>query len=341
MDVMLCISGEASHNKQKRKQQNSSSGSSTLSTSSIRAIVEKLKLQRVRDTTKQNYYSVWKTFNKFFLQLDIKPEAWRDRLVLFIGFLIEHKQVKSQTVKSYTSAMKNVLLDDGIELCYDTFLLSSLVKACKLKNDFVTARLPIQKSLLNELINFTESYFLNQGQVYLAILYKAIFMTSYFRLLRVSEVAATPSMHAIGVTDVQLEVNKKKILIIIRSSKTHGKCNIPQLVKISTKEYQKRLQVKRHYICPYTAIGEYIAQRPDYRERSEQFFVFKDHSPVTALYMRSTLHLMLKLMGYNEMLYNCQSFRIGRSCDLLKYGVPVENIKKLGRWSSNAVFNYL
>ena len=81
--------------------------------------------------------------------------------------------------------------------------------------------------------------------------------------------------------------------------------------------------------------------RPPYHDMNEQFFVFRDYSPVSALHFRSTLHLMLKLMLYNERLYNCHSFRIGRSCDLMKYGLSVEMIKKLGRWKLNVVYSYL
>ena len=58
---------------------NSISSGSSLSTLALQAIVEKLKLQRVRDSTKKNYYGVWKLFNDFFIQLDEKPNNWEDR----------------------------------------------------------------------------------------------------------------------------------------------------------------------------------------------------------------------------------------------------------------------
>ena len=40
-------------------------------------------------------------------------------------------------------------------------------------------------------------------------------------------------------------------------------------------------------------------------------------------------------------LYLFHGFQSGRASDLLKLGVSVETIKKLGRWHSNAVFRYL
>ena len=112
-------------------------------------IVDKLRTEKVQNTTKNNYYSAWKAFNDFFISLDIKPDNWEDRVILFIGFLIEYKKVKSQTVKSYISAIKSVLYTYGkFKLNEDKFLLTSLTRACKLQNDTVRIRLPIKKSLL-------------------------------------------------------------------------------------------------------------------------------------------------------------------------------------------------
>ena len=57
--------------------------------------------------------------------------------------------------------------------------------------------------------------------------------------------------------------------------------------------------------------------------------------------MRNTLKHILQFAGFKKEYYCVHSFRTGRAMDLLKYGVLVETIKKLGRWKSNAVFTYL
>ena len=55
--------------------------------------------------------------------------------------------------------------------------------------------------------------------------------------------------------------------------------------------------------------------------------------------------MILKLMkdkcGLDSRLYNTHSLRTGCALDLLKLGLSVETIKKLGRWKSNTVFMYL
>ena len=57
--------------------------------------------------------------------------------------------------------------------------------------------------------------------------------------------------------------------------------------------------------------------------------------------MHNHLKFMLQKLKLNADLYNVHSLRIGHCGDLLKMGVSVETIKKIGRWKSNAVFNYL
>ena len=91
----------------------SRSTSSTISTQAVLQVVEKLKLQHHQDSTRKSYYSTWRQFNEFFIKLDEKPDNWEDRLILFVGYLVEDNK-KSSTIKSYVSAIKPVLREDGI-----------------------------------------------------------------------------------------------------------------------------------------------------------------------------------------------------------------------------------
>ena len=101
---------------------------SKISTSSIEKIIE--------DSTKKNYYTIWKMFNNFFIRLDRKPREWYQCLTLFVAYLIDNKK-QSSTVKSYISAIKAVLQDNGIKLQKNQCLLTSLTRACHLTNDKV------------------------------------------------------------------------------------------------------------------------------------------------------------------------------------------------------------
>ena len=236
--------------------------------------MEKLKTQRYRDSTRQTYYRIWKLFAQFYLRLDHKPKYWEDRLTLFTAFLIE-KKLKSSTVKSYLSAIKAVLTEDEIEFSENTFLLNSLTRACRIRNDQYIPKLPIHKSLLKLLIDQITKWFAGRNQHYLEILFKAMFLSCYYGLLRSGEVAK--SEYVILARNINIGVNKDKILFKLLSSKTHGLGDKPQRIKI-TRTTTNDQQDQRY--CPFNILQQYIQLRPDMTSSDEQFFVFSDGSAV-------------------------------------------------------------
>ena len=90
----------------------SATHTSRISTLHINHLIEKLKNCKNRESTQKNYISIWKHFNKFVSRLDFIPPKWEQRTVLFCAHLIE-KGIQSTTLKSYISAIKSVVIDDG------------------------------------------------------------------------------------------------------------------------------------------------------------------------------------------------------------------------------------
>ena len=279
-----------------------------------------------------NYYRVWKVFNNFFLRLDSKPDNWEDRITLFAAYLIDSNK-KSTTVKSYVSAIKAILARIHIDVNEDRCLLKSLTRACKITKDTVTLRFPIQKGMLRILMKYTTQHFDSIGQLYLKTMYLALLSTMYYGLFRIGEL--TDSQHTVKACDVQIGINKNKMLFILRSSKTHGKESQPQIIKISSNGQQHGKS------CPFQLLNNYIDMRPLYVDSSENFFVFLDGSLVHPQHFRDFLNTILELAGYDTSVYLSHSIRGGQSCDLFELGFLVETIKKLGRWKSNAVYAYL
>ena len=74
----------------------------------MRSILEKLKNQSNRDSTRIGYHKIWTRFNKFIIRLDIKPKTWEERVALFAAQLVEEGR-KSSTIQSYVSAIKSTL----------------------------------------------------------------------------------------------------------------------------------------------------------------------------------------------------------------------------------------
>ena len=178
--------------------------------------MDRLKNKHYRDSTKNTYYKIWQHFNMFFIRLDSKPRTWEERLVLFLGYLVDIGR-KSSTVQSYISAIKLVLCDDGEIINENIYLLKALMQACKYENDQVKICLPIKKGLLCMLLD--EINKLLDQQPYLCCLYRAIFITGYFGLLRIGELTSGP--HVVKACDVHLGRNKNKMMFVLHTSKTH------------------------------------------------------------------------------------------------------------------------
>ena len=296
-------------------------------------IIDKLKSKRVRSSTSKNYLNIWRIFNKFLIRLDNKPGSWEERIYLFAAYLIDRGN-KSNTIASYISAVKGVLKDDGYEWDENKALLSTLTRACKLVNDVVKVRLPIQKRLL-ELILFENQRIL-AGQPFLAVLFEAIFCLGYYGLMRIGEL--TEGDHPIKAKDVHIAMNKNKILIVLYSSKTHSISNYPQQIKI-----EALVNRNKSFFCPFMAVRNYLQERgAQYENNAENFFVFRDKTPVKPVHVRNNLNACISSLGLNPKDYNTMSFRSGRASDMAKSGrFSIDQIKTAGRWKSGAVYRYL
>ena len=266
------------------------------------------------------------------------PDTWEERTSLYCTYLAEYTQVQSSTLKSYVSAIKAKLTADDYKWDHELVCLSSLTRACKLKNDCIKVRLPIRKSLLECVLFETERKFgIKLQQKYIEQLYKTAFALGYYGLFRVGEL--TFSQHVIKAKDVHSS-DRDKFLIVLHSSKTHSRADPPQKIKIQKDDWPKVTDNKINF-SPTEEIKNFIKIRSRYNNDDDPFLVFQDGTPLTPTDLRSTLRELLQDIGLDAELYDTHSFRIGRATDLYKHNISVENIKKIGRWRSNAVYKYL
>ena len=272
--------------------------------------MERFRHQQYRDSTRKNYYTIWKIFAKFLIKLDYRPNNWEDCLTLFVGHLIDnHKQ--SSTVKCYISAIKAVLQEDNNTIQEDQYLLSSLIRACKLKNDQIKTRLPLKKGMLCILLTQINSKYADQP--YLKLLYSCLFSTMYHGLLRISEVAE--GIHTLKARDVQIGENKDKFLLLLHTSKTHWKNMKPQIIKISATKIGDKVSEPKHHCkqqllklpCPFELLRSFALIRGGYVDDSEPFFVFADKSPIHAFNISACLQTLIKECGFDSKLYSSHS----------------------------------
>ena len=157
--------------------------------------------------------------------------------------------------------------------------------------------------------------------------------------MRVGEV--TKSQHVLKAKNVHMATNQDKLLLVLYSSKTHGKGSRPQKIKITSNRKEKTGSYIHRHFCPFELMRRYMKARGGYESDHEQFFIFRDMTPVTPFHARNMLKILLKNLNLDSNLYGMHSFRIGRTTDLIKYNYTVDEVKLMGRWKSNVIFKYI
>ena len=309
------------------------SDKSTLSLRHLDQILQNLKHNQHCDATSKVYHGIWVKFNKFIIHLDEKPKTWEYSATLY-GLYLAKEGIKSSTLRSYISAIKHKLVADDYDWDDRKMLLSTLTRTCKMINDQIFHRFPIQIRLLELILCKLEEKF--DSQPYLEIMYKTLFIVLYYSLMRVGEL--TMGRHTLKAVDVHAGNNKNKLLLVLHSSKTHGRESRPQLIKILKTKPDNRLSFN---FCPFTLTNKYMTYRGGYIHEDDAFIVMPDNSPVYPAQVRKVLRDILKDLSLNPALYDTHSFRIGRATDLLKATHSLEYIKRIGHWKSNAVYRYL
>ena len=251
-----------------------------------------------------------------------------------------NKGTQSSTIKSYMSAIKRILQDDGYQWTDDRVLFASMTRACKLINDKVRTRLPISSGLLDLILFEIQRFFTAKKQFYLEFLYKSLFILGYYGLMRIGELTA--SEHVLKAKDLHTGTNKQKILMILHSSKTHSRANLPQKIKITANNNKTNMYVQNRNFCPFAMVNRFAEMRGNYKSQDEQFFIFKDGTPVKGADAMKMLRSMIDNLGLQSQLYGFHSLRIGRSSEMLnKLHFSLNEVKRLGRWRSSCVFKYI
>ena len=209
------------------------SDTSSISSQWLNLILEKLKANKNRKSTLNNYHQIWKQLNEFVLKLDVRPANRERPVALFCAYLVD-KGTKSTTIRSYISALKSILVTDGYKWDDSLIIVETIIKACKILNDKVFNRFPIRIGFLEMILFELQGMF--STDYYLAVLYKTILLVSYYGMLCISEIASFESNvsldHLIKACNVHIGRNKPKMLLILYTSKTHGRELRPQQVKI-------------------------------------------------------------------------------------------------------------
>lgn len=282
----------------------------------------------------------------FYCRLDRKPKTWDQRMALFIAYMIKNRYEKP-TIQTYISGIKYILRNIlHVDVDDNAFRFTALVKAARYKNNKVKLRMPIKINLLNRILEEVERIPRFSNQPYLVALYRAMFASAYYGLLRVGEMTGK---HAVLSKNVHIAKNKKKAQFRLWTSKTLKWGQWPDDIKIDGLHdcrscYPSSTQAlsNSEKYCPVHILQQFNELREG-SKGNVPFFVFKSGIKVSGHAFRQTLKTALKRIGLKDAVdrYNGHSFRSGRASDLKKMGFSLADIRYIGRWKSNCVFKYL
>lgn len=322
----------------------SSEHDSLLSTEFFEKVLQELEFRAVEDSTMHVYMTAWRSMQDFYCRLDRKPKPWDQRMSLFIAYMIK-KRFEKATIQTYISGIKYVLRNIlHINVDDNAFRFTALIKSARYKNNKINLRMPIKINLLNRILDEVEKIPRFGNQPYLVALYRAMFASAYYGLLRVGEMTGS---HAVTAKNVHIAKNKRKAQFRLWTSKTLKWGNWPDDIKIDGLHDCKRCYPNftgksSHRYCPVHILYDYNQLREP-TKGTKRFFTFKQGLAVSGHAFRSILKTVLSRIGLGDAAarYNGHSFRSGRASDLRKLGFSIADVKYIGRWKSNCIFKYL
>ena len=279
------------------------------------------------------YRRAWQVYKQF---CDLyRPEAplmpaTSDALALFIAYLSARKLAPS-TITSYVSAVGYVHRLQGLPDPTKAFLVQKLFKAIG-RERTADIRLPITRPVLNRLVSSLRSTNSSASQRQLL---SAMFLTAFYGFFRIGELATKAAGAASSVLQFSAlqfiyraeEICSVKLTI---TKFKHNANNRPFDIVIDRENSPS--------LCPVQHLVNYCRLRGD---RPGPLFCLSDLTPVSVNMFNTELQRCLIFCGLDTKRYKSHSFRIGVACYASEKGFSHSQIRKLGRWKSDAYKVYL
>ena len=76
-------------------------------------------------------------------------------------------------------------------------------------------------------------------------------------------------------------------------------------------------------------------------DSTEPLFIYRHKVQILPAQIHKVLKNAIVCLGIDASLYDFHSLRAGRTTELIKLGFSIEQVKRMGRWKSNAVYRYI
>lgn len=160
-------------------------------------------------------------------------------------------------------------------------------------------------------------------------LFRAAFSIAFHGFMRVGELSVgskNNQMHTVAIENINIFDNKLEVLLT--SSKTDQVGAGTTICILSQRDKN---------VCPVRLMANYIKDRPPY---PGPLFCHEGNQ-ITRYQVLALLKRSLSILGIEHNGIRTHSFRIGMATTCSVEGIPDEQIKKLGRWKSEAYLCYI
>jgi hypothetical protein len=264
------------------------------------------------------------------------PDSWPvplDQLLNFVDYL-SFTGLSPTSVTTYILGIGYTHKARGLENKTNNFLITKILEGLRRKRvKSSDVRAPVTLDLLRRLLQALQKVCTSNYEV---CLFSSAFTLAFFALLRIREITLDNKLdtgpHVICYEDISFS-NKNEMYLRIRSSKADQRSNTITLIISKQKGSESD-------ICPVKRLKQFLVMRYSGPTCSSPVYIHFDGSNLTRYQFNSVLLKTLQFCGLSEHIRS-HSFRIGGTSELARRGVTESEIKRWGRWNSNAYSSYI
>lgn len=281
-----------------------------------------------RAVYKRAYNNFLSFHTKYYPHSEIFPISHL-HLAQFIAFNIQNG-LKGSSIQTQVAGLSYLNKMMGFPSLADHFLVKKLLWSASKATYAHDKRCPITIPMLRRLLAALQ---INKASMFEQLAYRAMFLTSFFALLRVGEMAWTlqGSSNLLQFQDVKLMcINNiaTQITLNMKHHKHSKGAPLPiTLYRSSDTE-----------ICPVAALSDYLNVRGS---KPGPLFISEASLPIQSSQFARTLNECVRTIGLSPEQYTSHSFRIGGASYAHQNNLSDTQIRRLGRWRSSAYLRYI
>ena len=310
-------------------------GATRLVVTALGPTVQRLLQAGLAPSTQRAYLAGKKKYLKFCQETGIAPlPVTEQKLIGMVAFAV-NQGLKHQTIKCYLSAVRHLQIScgGGDPRVESMPLLELMLRGSRKEQSGIPkrTRLSITPSILEQLCRVWNRDSSDRDNIMLW----AVCCVGFFGFFRSGELMAPedgkfdPEQH-LTMEDITLDnpADPQKVSVRLKQSKTD-----PFRLGVTI-----HLGKTNTLLCPVAALLSYLVVRG---KQGGPLFQFRDGRTLTRSRLVRELRKALSSAGFKPEDYAGHSFRKGAATTAAACGVPVELIKTLGRWKSQAYQLYI